>query len=178
MSYMIDDVTGTKPERKGRSATPLVIALVVLVVAVIAYFATGMPGMDHSSSTMDHGMTSNSSSLMDHGMTPHSSHRMMESASFEAAIADTNTVAINVHVPAGAVALNGTDLTMPFDDLDAGTLPSDRDSTLAVYCRSGAMSAIAVERLLALGYTNVVELEGGTDAWTASGRSLAVATDP
>lgn len=42
-------------EREGRSATPLVIAMVVITVAVIAYFAIGMPGMDHSDSTTDHG---------------------------------------------------------------------------------------------------------------------------
>ena len=50
------------------------------------------------------------------------------------------------------VVRDGTDLTMPFDELDTGALPSDRDSTLAVYCRSGTMSAIAVERLLACGH--------------------------
>ncbi len=163
MSYMLDKTTGTAPDREGRSATLLVIALVVFAVAVIAYFATGMPGMDHSGSTTNN------------GMTPHSAHRLMDPPSFEAAIAGTDVVVVNVHVPAEAIALDGTDLTMPFDDLDIGKLPLDRDATLAVYCRSGSMSAIAVERLLALGFTDVVELDGGTDAWTASGRSLAVA---
>ncbi len=59
---------------------------------------------------------------------------------------------------------------MPFDNLDAGMLPADRATPLAVYCRSGSMSAIAVERLLALGYTDIIELDGGTDAWAAAGR--------
>ena len=163
MSYMSDETTGTAPNSEGRSATPLVIAMVVFAVAAIAYFATGMPGMDHSDSSMNN------------GMTPHSAHRMMTPASFETAIADTDVVVVNVHVPAEDITLDGTDLTMPFDDLDIGTLPLDRDATLAVYCRSGSMSAIAVERLLALGFTDVIELDGGTEAWTASGRSLAVA---
>ena len=166
MSYMLDEATSTPPDHVGRSAAPLVIAMVVLAVAVIAYFAPGMPGMDHSSSATDHGMTS------------HSAHRLMDAPSFETAIADTDVVVVNVHVPAEAIALDGTNLTMPFDDLDVGTLPSDRDTTLAVYCRSGTMSAIAVERLLALGYTDVIELDGGTVAWAASGRSVAVATNP
>ena len=39
---------------------------------------------------------------------------------------------------------------MPFDNVDASMLPSDRDTPLAVYCRSGTLSAIAVQRLLAL----------------------------
>jgi len=158
MSYMLDEATSTPPDHVGRSAAPLVIAMVVIVVAVIAYFATGMPGMDHSSTTADHAMAG------------HSAHRLMDPSSFEAAIAGTDVVVVNVHVPAEEIALDGTNLIMPFDDLDVGKLPSDRDATLAVYCRSGRMSAIAVERLLALGYTDVVELEGGTNAWAASGR--------
>lgn len=89
---------------------------------------------------------------------------------FAAAIVDPNTVTINVHVPAADVQLDGTEMTMPFDDLDVGTLPSDRDTPLAVYCQSGTMSAIAVQQLLALGYTDIVELDGGTDAWAAAGQ--------
>ena len=166
MSYMFDETAGSAPEREGRSATPLVIALVVVAVAVIAYFATGMPGMDHSGSTTDHATMS------------HPGHRLLEPAAFEAVIAEPDVVVINVHVPAADIAMDRTDLTMPFDNLDTSKLPSDRGAMLAVYCRSGTMSAIAVERLLALGYTNVVELEGGTNAWTASGRSLGVGTNP
>jgi rhodanese-related sulfurtransferase len=34
------------------------------------------------------------------------------------------------------------------------------------------MSAIAVSTLKALGYTNIVELSGGYNAWVQSGRTL------
>ncbi len=163
---MFDATINTATEREGRSARPVVIAIVVVVAAVVAYFATGMPGMDHSGPTTDHATMS------------HSAHRLMGPAFFEAAIASADVVVVNVHVPAADIAMDRTDLTMPFDDLDVGTLPVDRNATLAVYCRSGTMSAIAVERLLALGYTDVVELDGGTNAWTASGRSLGVGTNP
>jgi rhodanese-related sulfurtransferase len=37
------------------------------------------------------------------------------------------------------------------------------------------MSADAVDDLAAMGYTDIVELEGGFDAWVASGRTLAAA---
>lgn len=93
---------------------------------------------------------------------------MMDPAGFAAAIVDPSTVTINVHVPAADIQLDGTEITMPFDNLDAGMLPSDRDTPLAVYCRSGSMSAIAVQRLLDLGYTDIVELDGGTDAWASA----------
>lgn len=79
---------------------------------------------------------------------------------------------INVHVPdAGSIAR--TDLSIPFDRILQSTakLPP-RSTRLAVYCRSGRMSAIAVRTLHGLGYARVVELRGGMDAWRASGRRL------
>lgn len=67
----------------------------------------------------------------------------------------------------------GTDLAIPFDQIAArkSELPA-LTTPLAVYCRSGRMSAIAVQTLSGLGYTDVVELEGGMIAWEAAGRPL------
>ncbi len=45
-------------------------------------------------------------------------------------------------------------------------------TTIAVYCMSGNMSATAVQDLADLGYTDVVELDGGMMAWMADGREL------
>ena len=80
---------------------------------------------------------------------------------------------INVHVPfEGAIA--GTDLTIAFDQIrrDVAKLPTDLQSPIAIYCRSGRMSAVAARTLAELGYTNVVELEGGMNSWVAAGRVL------
>ena len=81
-------------------------------------------------------------------------------------------VAINVHTPnEGSIA--GTELTIAFDEIaESGDLPDDRSTPLAVYCRSGNMSAAAVDDLEALGFTDIVELDGGFNAWKASGRPL------
>lgn len=43
-------------------------------------------------------------------------------------------------------------------------LPQNKDTTIFVYCRSGARSAIACETLTKLGYTNVYNL-GGMLGW-------------
>lgn len=48
----------------------------------------------------------------------------------------------------------------------------DRAGAPAPCCRFGAESAIASRTLLNLGYTNIENLDGGMNAWTASGRSL------
>ncbi len=81
-------------------------------------------------------------------------------------------VTINVHTPdEGSIA--GTDLTIAFDRIAmSDELPDDLSTPLAVYCRSGNMSADAVDDLEILGYTDIAELDGGFNAWTAAGRPL------
>lgn len=97
--------------------------------------------------------------------------RRLDPAAFEAASA--GRMLINVHVPDEG-SLPGTDLDLPYDQVAdrAGELPADRATPLAIYCMSGNMSAIAGRELLALGYTDIVELDGGMQAWRSSGRTL------
>ena len=79
---------------------------------------------------------------------------------------------INVHVPyQGHIA--GTDDFVDYAQiLDFDGLPADLDDPVVVYCRSGNMSAHAANDLAAAGYTNVIDLSGGMNAWEASGREL------
>jgi rhodanese-related sulfurtransferase len=44
-----------------------------------------------------------------------------------------------------------------------------RESEILVYCLSGGRSALAVEALHKLGYTQAVSLAGGYKAWTEAG---------
>jgi rhodanese-related sulfurtransferase len=70
--------------------------------------------------------------------------------------------------------IDGTDLYIPYDQLTASAseLPSTKSAKILVYCRSGVQSAQAAQTLLDLGYTNVWNLDGGMNAWQASGRAL------
>jgi rhodanese-related sulfurtransferase len=79
---------------------------------------------------------------------------------------------INVHVPYDG-EIDGTDLFIRFDQIAGRTadLPA-KNQPIILYCRTGRMSAIAAETLVGLGYTNVTELAGGMEAWTASGLPL------
>jgi rhodanese-related sulfurtransferase len=80
---------------------------------------------------------------------------------------------LNVKTPyIGEIA--GTDLYIPYDQVAARSteLPTDKSAKIVVYCRSGNESAIAAQALVDLGYTNIDNLDGGMNAWTASGRSL------
>jgi phage shock protein E len=99
--------------------------------------------------------------------------RLVGPREFAAAVAEPGRVTINVHVPdVGDIA--GTDVSIPFDQIDVQLqrLPADRSTPLAIYCRTGRMSAIAATALSRLGYSQVVELDGGMEAWQATGGIL------
>jgi len=100
-------------------------------------------------------------------------HRLLEPREFAAAVGEPARVTINVHVPYEG-NIPGTDLSIPFDQIgqQAAKLPADRDTPLAIYCRSGPMSAEAAAELSSLGYTNVVELQGGMRSWQSAGFPL------
>lgn len=70
--------------------------------------------------------------------------------------------------------IEGTDLYIAYDQVaaSAAKLPGDKGAKILVYCRTGTTSKIAAQALLDLGYTNVWNLAGGMEAWTASGRKL------
>jgi rhodanese-related sulfurtransferase len=48
----------------------------------------------------------------------------------------------------------------------------DKNTTYAVYCRSGRRSAVAVDLMKKAGFTNLYNLDGGVIDWSASGLPL------
>jgi len=165
------------------------IVMTLAVVAVTAACSTSGPTAPaQAASSMPSSMPSSMSSAMPASMTQSrpvstassstassqtaAAVQLLDPAEFAAAIAG-DRVTTNVHVPDEG-SLPGTDLAVPFDQITAraAELPQDRNTPLAIYCMTGHMSAIAGAELAALGYTDIVELRGGMEAWQAAGRPL------
>lgn len=62
-----------------------------------------------------------------------------------------------------AYNIGGTNI--PLGELMARRHEVLQDEPLIVYCEKGIRSAIAIQRLEALGFNNLLNLEGGMSAW-------------
>ena len=83
-----------------------------------------------------------------------------------------NFTMINVHTPYEE-DIPKTDLDIPFDRIaeSLDKLPA-KDAPILIYCRSGRMSTEATLTLTRLGYSHVMHLEGGFNAWKAAGKEM------
>ena len=55
----------------------------------------------------------------------------------------------------------------------SGTVsPADLDRPIVVSCAKGFRSLVGADQLRAMGFTNVVSLRGGIEAWMQSGRAV------
>ena len=93
---------------------------------------------------------------------------------FEKVIQNESVFLLNVHIPYSG-EINGTDeIIEDWENLGKymEKLPMDVSVPIAVYCRSGKMSADASKQLLEMGYQKIYELDGGMTAWEESGRKI------
>lgn len=91
----------------------------------------------------------------------------------DALAADLGAFVVNVHTPYQG-EIPSTSAFVPFDRVKEGAagLPADKSAPLYIYCRSGRMSAESTPALQALGYTNIIDLQGGMNAWRDAGLEI------
>lgn len=139
------------------------LRLAILAVAV-ATVSTACGGSDSSEESLPAVETTSSQA---------SPVELVDPDGFRAALAASPEMPlINVHIPYED-HIEGTDAFIAFDSiLESADLPTDKSAPVALYCRSGNMSGQASAVLADAGYTNVIDLDGGMNAWEASGNPL------
>jgi rhodanese-related sulfurtransferase len=91
---------------------------------------------------------------------------------FELTNAGTDIELIDVRTPVEYREVHASAArNIPLDRLDGSQLTAGKGngSPLYVICRSGSRGKQACEKLQAVGFTNVVNVEGGTQAWEQAG---------
>jgi rhodanese-related sulfurtransferase len=154
---------GVQPAASSR--TRLYLAIAGGVVAVLAVMAIGFVALGGFGSSAITGQTLHQGTGGSWtNVTPDRLAQMLQNKDF---------TFVNVKTPYSG-EIDRTDLYIPYSQLNAraSELPLAKDAKILVYCRSGAESATASQTLLARGYTNVWNLDGGMNAWQSSGRSL------
>jgi rhodanese-related sulfurtransferase len=104
--------------------------------------------------------------------------KLISPSEFAERARDENAFVVDVHTPE-QTHIPGTDAVIPFDQIQTNTdkLPTDKSTPILVYCRSGSMSATAAEEIASLGFTNVYDLAGGTNAYKESNAIVSLTPD-
>ena len=77
---------------------------------------------------------------------------------------------VDVHTPEQQ-HIKGTDLFIPYNAIEQNKdkLPEDKNTAIYLYCEGGPMGNAAARSLNELGYRNLINLEGGANAWRKKG---------
>ena len=59
-----------------------------------------------------------------------------------------------------------------------GDTVSDLQAPIIVYCKTGGRAALSAQALQTLGYTNVLSMAGGFEAWHAQGFAVVQPNEP
>lgn len=136
------------------------VALVALVAVAIGYVALGKPGLRGG------GAGDATAGMADASMA-------ISVEQFAERAAAPGAFLVNVHTP-NEGSIDGTDLAVPSELIGGDArLPQDRATPILLYCKTGRMSRDAARTLMGRGYSNVAYLDGGMNAWVASGRPLS-----
>jgi rhodanese-related sulfurtransferase len=106
---------------------------------------------------------------------PSKNIQTIEAVAFSKAIQATpNPQVVDVRTPeefASGHLIQAQNVNWMNPDFVANSAKYDKSKPIFVYCKSGGRSHKAAEKLAELGFTNVIEMEGGILKWDAAGLS-------
>ncbi len=96
--------------------------------------------------------------------------KMVTPAELHQTMQNGDILLVDVHTPQQR-HIKGTDLFIPFNEVEKflDKLPQDKNTAIYLYCEGGPMGNAAAKTLHELGYQNLFNLEGGTNAWKKAG---------
>lgn len=94
---------------------------------------------------------------------------------FEKMMSDSQAVILDVRTPrehqAGAIK-NAKLMDVSSADFDTKAAALDKEKTYLVYCASGVRSVKASRKLAALGFTKLINLQGGYNGWVKKNKPV------
>lgn len=155
------------------------ISVLGFAMLVAGCSQTGETG-DSGQSGESNGGASGSGSETDAGTTittGEGSYTRVEPETLRRIVDERDPLVINTHIPYEG-ELPATDRFIPYDRIgESPKLPNDKSAAIVLYCKGGPMSEQAAETLVDQGYTGVLDLEGGMDAWESAGFTLERTAD-
>ncbi|BCG65791.1 MAG: phage shock protein E [Methyloprofundus sp.] len=96
--------------------------------------------------------------------------KMISATELNATMQTQDIFLVDVHTPKQQ-HIKGTDLFIPFNAVAnyQAQLPKDKNAPIYLYCLGGPMGTTAAQTLHDLGYTNLFNLDGGSNAWKRAG---------
>ncbi|OYQ33168.1 hypothetical protein CHU92_13600 [Flavobacterium cyanobacteriorum] len=108
-------------------------------------------------------------------LTCQAQHKLLPPVKFAREMAASKGQVIDVRTPkeykAGRIAY-AVNLHVYDKDFEQRINKLDKNKPVYVYCKVGGRSAEAVAIMKANNFKNIVELEGGMDAWTEAGQPV------
>ena len=96
--------------------------------------------------------------------------KMISPAELHQTMQNSDIFLIDVHTPQQR-HIKGTDLFIPYNEIEKhlDQLPQDKNTVIYLYCEGGPMGNAAAKTLNGLGYSHLINLDGGANAWKKAG---------
>ena len=98
--------------------------------------------------------------------------KKVDPVEFSEVVKQPGVIVLDVRTPAEYSAghlANAININLEGSDFASEVSKLDKNSTVAVYCRSGNRSGVATEQMAELGFSDMYDMQGGILDWETAG---------